>query len=130
VWADVFRATGGFNEEYRAAEDLEWSWRTQLSSYTLGFAPDAVVHYRYRTSTKGIARQAFLSGTVSARLYRDYRGSGLGRRSMRRAARTWMWLVVRLPDVFVADRRGTWVRRASETAGRLWGSIRYRVLCL
>jgi glycosyltransferase involved in cell wall biosynthesis len=130
VWADVFRATGGFNEEYRAAEDLEWSWRTQLASYSLGFAPDAVVHYRYRTSAKGIARQAFQSGIVSARLYRDYRSRGLDRRPFSRVLRTWAWLVVRLPDLFVAPRRGTWIRRASETAGRTWGSVRFRVLCL
>jgi glycosyltransferase involved in cell wall biosynthesis len=130
VWADVFRATGGFNEEYRAAEDLEWSWRTQLASYSLGFAPDAVVHYRYRTSARGIARQAFQSGIVSARLYRDYRNRGLDRRPLGRVLRTWAWLVVRIPDLFVASRRGTWVRRASETMGRTWGSVRFRVLCL
>ena len=130
VWADVFDHTGGFNEEYPQAHDVEWSWRAQLASFTLGYAPEAVVHYRYRSDPRGIARQAYLSGLDTARLYRDYHGEGMPRRPLRRVLRIWIWIVLRFPLVFSPTRRGLWIRRASEARGRLVGSIRFRVFSL
>lgn len=130
VWADVFATTGGFDEEYPQSHDVEWSWRAQLASFTLGFAPGAVVHYRYRASPRGVARQAYLSGLDSARLYRDYRSRGLRHAPLTKVLRTWGWLVVRLPYLWSPARRGIWIRRAGESAGRLAGSVRFRVLFL
>jgi glycosyltransferase involved in cell wall biosynthesis len=130
VWSAVFRQTGGFDEEYPQSHDVEWSWRAQLASFTLGFAPGAVVHYRYRTSSRDVSRQAYLSGLDSARLYRDYRARGLTRMPITHALRIWGWLVARLPYLLSPARRGVWVRRAGEAAGRLSGSVRFRVLFL
>lgn len=130
VWASVFRETGGFNEEYPAAEDVEWSWRAVLASFTLGFADRAVVHYRYRSSPLAAARQGYNSAIGSARLYRDYRSLGLKRAPFTRSLRTLVWLVARLPYLFSPARRGIWMRRAGETAGRVSGSIRFHVLFL
>jgi glycosyltransferase involved in cell wall biosynthesis len=130
VWARVFAETGGFDEEYPQSHDVEWSWRAQLASFTLGFAPGAVVHYRYRASARGVYRQAYLSGLDSARLYRDYRSRGLHHPPLLRALRTWAWIVVRLPYLLTPERRGLWIRRAGESAGRLAGSIRFCVLFL
>ena len=128
VWTSVFRSTAGFNEEYPQAHDVDWSWRLQLSSYTLGFAPDAVVHYRYRATWRGVARQAYVSGVDAARLYRDYRDRGLERRPLRKSLRTWVWLAARLPYLISVERRGIWMRRAGEAAGRLVGSVRFGVV--
>jgi glycosyltransferase involved in cell wall biosynthesis len=130
VWADVYKRTGGFREEYPQAHDVEWSWRAQLSSYTLGFAPNAVVQYRYRATMRGVARQAYLSGLDSARLYRDYRGFGMQRPALRGAARTWLWIVARMPYLAARSRRGIWMRRAAEAFGRARGSARFRVVFL
>jgi GT2 family glycosyltransferase len=128
VWADVFRAVGGFDETYRASEDVDFSWRAQLAGFTLGFAPDAVVHYRYREDPRGVARQAYLSGISYTRLYHDYRDRGMPLPPPARAARRWAWLVVRSPYLLSPGRRGVWIRRAGETAGRVRGSFRYRVV--
>ena len=68
VWADVYATYRWFDEAYPQAHDVEWSWRAQLAGFTLGFAPDAIVHYRYRSTIRGVARQAYLSGLDSARL--------------------------------------------------------------
>jgi len=130
VWAAVYEQTGGFNEEYPQAHDVDWSWRAQLASFTLGYAPDAVVHYRYRTTVGGVARQAYLSGLDSARLYRDYRAQGMPPARIRRAARTWLWIGARLPYLASQSRRGIWMRRAAEAWGRLRGSARFRVMFL
>jgi glycosyltransferase involved in cell wall biosynthesis len=130
VWATVFMATGGFDQRYRAAEDVEWSWRAQLGSYSIGFAPEAVVHYRYRASVRGIARQAFTRGFDLARLYHDYRSQGLERASLRAALRTWVWTIARLPMLVWPATRPIWIRRAAESAGRVAGSVRFGVLAL
>jgi glycosyltransferase involved in cell wall biosynthesis len=130
VWASVFDDTGGFNEDYPQSHDVEWSWRAQLSSFTLGFADGAVVHYRYRTSARGVSHQAFLSGVDAARLYRDYRSRGLRRPRLTRVLRTWAWLPSHLLYLFSPPRRGVWIRRAGEAAGRVAGSMQFRVLFL
>lgn len=130
VWAAVFRETGGFDEQYPQSHDVEWSWRAQLASFTLGFAPGAVVHYRYRTSPRGVWRQAYLSGLDEARLYRDYRSKGLRRSPFTRTLRTWAWLLARVPYLVDPARRGIWMRRAGEAWGRVAGSVRFRVLFL
>ncbi len=130
VWATVFARTGGFNEGYPQSHDVDWSWRAQLDSFTLGFAPGAVVHYRYRTSVRGVGRQAYLSGIDAARLYRDFRDRGLRRRSVRRTLHTWAWLLARSPYLLSPDRRPIWVRRGGEALGRVSGSIRFRVVFL
>jgi glycosyltransferase involved in cell wall biosynthesis len=130
VWADVYKRTGGFREDYPQAHDVEWSWRAQLASFTLGFADDAVVRYRYRPTLRGVARQAYLSGLDSARLYRDYSARGMSRPRLRRSLRVWLWLVIRLPYLGSRTRRGIWVRRAGEAWGRLRGSARFRVVFL
>jgi hypothetical protein len=86
-----------------------------------------VVHYRYRTSPRGIARQAYVSGLDSARLYRDYRRYGMPPIPLRRSLRTWAWLVIRSSFLLSPVKRGIWVRRAGEALGRLSGSLRLRV---
>lgn len=130
VWADVYAGTGGFDEDYPQAHDVEWSWRAQLAGHTLGFAADAVVHYRYRATVRGVARQAYLSGLDSARLYRDFRSRGMRRPRLVRSLRVWAWLVARSPYLASATQRGVWVRRAGEAWGRVRGSARFRVMFL
>jgi hypothetical protein len=65
------------------------------------------------------------------RLYRDFRQHGVPRKRLRGSLRSWLWLVVHVPDLVVSpQRRGIWVRRAAFSWGRLRGSMRYRVICL
>src|SRR5262249_18296557 len=130
VRANVFEKVGGVRPEYRASEDIDWSWRAQLQSYTLGLAPEAVVHYRYREAPRAIARQGFAAGVSSARLYRDYRDQGLRHAPTGHVVRRWLWLVLRAPYILSPLRRGLWVRRAAEAAGRMTGSVRFRVIAL
>jgi glycosyltransferase involved in cell wall biosynthesis len=131
VWADVLTALGGFNEAYPEEQDVELSWRAQLSSLRLGFAPDAVVHCRYRTRWADNALHAYRIGYQQPHLYRDFRVHGLPR------SRPWRFpllvgsLLTRAPAVAMTPaRRNGWVRRAFEQLGRLAGCARYRVLYL
>ena len=147
IWADVLRELGGWSSEYEAGgEDTELSWRAQLAGYQLGFAPDAVVYYRYRSGLWETARQAYAIGVHCEQILRDFtvlrdgsyngdgravvdhvdngEGSALGR-AVARAA----WLVTRLPYLAGSRRhRGRWISIAAEYLGRLAGAVRYRLL--
>jgi len=137
IWADVLRDLGGWSSEYEAGgEDTELSWRAQLAGYRLGFARDAVVHYRYRSGIWQTARQAYKIGVNCERILRDFGsladtnpdgeggGSALGRALGRTA-----WLATRLPYLAGSRRhRGQWVSVAAEYLGRLRGATRYRLL--
>lgn len=132
VRAEVLRSLGGWREEYeRGGTDVEMSWRAQLASYRLRFAPNAVVHYRHRASMRALAYQYYRYGRAEPQLYRDFRDRGVPRKSVAGAVRNWLWLLVHLPDFAVSPRaRGVWVRRAAFSAGRIAGSIRFQVVCL
>jgi cellulose synthase/poly-beta-1,6-N-acetylglucosamine synthase-like glycosyltransferase len=147
IWADVLRDLGGWSSEYEAGgEDTELSWRAQLAGYRLGFAPDAVVSYRYRSGLWETARQAYAIGVNCEQILRDFtvlrdgshysdrraavdqaddgEGSALGR-AVGRAA----WLATRLPYLAGSRRhRGQWISVAAEYLGRLNGAARYRLL--
>lgn len=130
VWTDVYHRVGGLSDDYIQSHDVEFSWRAQLAGFDLGFAPGAVVHYRYRDTMKGIARQAYVSGLDAAQLYRDFRDAGLRRDSPAAMARGWLWLLARLPWLADRRRRGTYVRRAATLGGKVVGSVRFRVAYL
>lgn len=129
IWRSVLDDVGGWNEGYRAQTDAELSWRVQLASYRLGFAPDAVVRYRFRASLRALARQGFRSGVAEAQLYHDFRARGLRRDRPARILRTWVWLVLVLPKLVRSrERRGKWMERLAQRSGRLVGSVRHCVV--
>jgi glycosyltransferase involved in cell wall biosynthesis len=147
IWADVLHELGGWSSDHEdGGEDVELSWRAQLAGYRLGFAPDAVVQYRYRTGLRETARQAYGIGVTGEKILRDFAflraddrppdgtldgdqagddGGGALRRALGRAA----WLAARLPYLAGPRRhRGLWISVGAEYAGRLSGAVRYRVV--
>ena len=137
IWADVLSDLGGWSSEYEAGgEDTELSWRAQLAGYRLGFARDAVVHYRYRSGIWQTARQAYKIGVNCERILRDFvflrdgdgHGDGGGSASGRALGRA-AWLATRLPYLAGSRRhRGQWISVAAEYLGRFSGAGRYRLL--
>ena len=130
VWADVYQTVGGLDIDYPQAHDVEFSWRAQLGGFDLGHASDAVVHYRYRSTVKGVAKQAYLTGYDAVQLYRDYRASGARRPSSRESLRRWFASVLRIPLLLVPGQRIASVRLLANNAGRLAASVKFRVLFL
>jgi hypothetical protein len=106
-------------------------WEAQLRGGRLAFAPDALVHQRYRGSLSAFARQYFNYGRGDAWLYRRFRASGMPATPLAEARARWRALVVGAPAAARCPaERGRWVQRAALTAGRLAGSVRYRALFL
>jgi glycosyltransferase involved in cell wall biosynthesis len=132
VRASVLRSVGGWDENYaQGCNDVEMSWRIQLSGRPLVFVPDALIAYRYRSTLRGLALQAYRRGLAEPQLYRDYRPRGVPRRPYWRGIAGAVRVVVALPTVLRAGRpRARWVIWAATLAGRARGSVRHRTLYL
>jgi glycosyltransferase involved in cell wall biosynthesis len=130
VWREVVVWLGGWHEGYRGGhDDVEFTWRAHLAGYRLGFAPDAVVHYRLRTDPAGFARQMSTYTRTYVRLFKEYRPAGLRHRPWGEVIKSWGWVLVHLPDLILDEsHRLAWIRVAARNAGLLWGSLTNRVL--
>ncbi len=128
VQRDDALAIGGWDEDYVAGgDDVDFSWRIQLAGHHIGFAPDALVHYRYRADLKGTARQARAYARCEARLLAQYadRGAHAYRPSRTRIELSWLRHNVR--DLVTSEAsRGRWIYKASTVAGRLSGAVSER----
>ncbi|MGW0562182.1 glycosyltransferase [Streptomyces sp. NPDC003016] len=129
VRREVWERLGGFDESYtRSCDDVEFFWRVQLAGEELAFVPEAVVHYRLRSSLREIVRQSYRYGRSHPELYRAFRAAGM---PASKAGSPWWWLLAHLVDpLLTADRRAAWLARAALRCGRLVGSVRCRVLYL
>ncbi len=59
----VWERLGGFDETYvRGGTETEFFWRLQLEGFSLVEVPDALVHYRMRSSFKAGVRQMYIWG--------------------------------------------------------------------
>ena len=133
IWGDTMAALGGWNVDFDrpGGDDVDLCWRAQLNSYSLGFAPEAVVHYRYRTSMKALAKQHFGYGAAEPRLYKTFKESGFRREPPRTVVGIYVRILKDIPYLFTRPQmRGIWVRKVAHTLGRIVGSIKNRVIFL
>ena len=129
IHAEVFQAVGGFDTEFAYSEDADFGWRVQLAGFPLEYVPEAVTHWRHRTSAWASARQVHRFAQSHALLYQRYRDRGARRRTLKQVAGSYVFLVTRLPFLAMSEyRRGSWLVVAAANLGRLDGSIRYRVI--
>jgi glycosyltransferase involved in cell wall biosynthesis len=127
----VFQQLEGFREDYRVGEDVEISWRAQLRGLRFTYAPDAVVHYRFRTGLRAMLRQYVGYGTIGPQLYRDFRDTGMPASGVGASLGLWTRLVALLPIAIWSPRaRGDVLRRLAFRLGRLRGSVQTHVLYL
>lgn len=128
----VWDAIGGWKEDYEhGGDDVDFSWRAQLAGYRIAFAPDAVVHYRRRSTLNGLAAQVYNYAQADVRLYREYRAAGARRPPLRSTVGSFAYLVTRLPYLAMSERRrGMWVVVASTVGGHVVGSWTNRTLYL
>lgn len=126
----TFEQVGGYDRRFVANQDADLSWRLQYAGHEPQFVPDAVVHYRYRSSLATIFRQERRYGRYSALLYREHRAHGLPRRRPVSTLRGWAELLVAVLGVATPPGRARLVTRAGSVLGRAEGSLRYRVLYL
>lgn len=128
VRRDDALSVGGWDEDYVAGgDDVDFAWRIQLAGHRIGFAPDALVHYRYRADLRGTARQARAYARCEARLLAQYADRGASPYRPSRTRIELSWLRHNLRDLFRSEAsRGRWIYKASTVAGRLGGAVRVR----
>jgi GT2 family glycosyltransferase len=114
---------GGFDESLVNGSDVELSHRFWRQGVPLHFAPDAVVAYRYRDTTKGLYRQARNYARAKALLAARFRAEGT---ALPRtwSVRRWLWLVRNLPLLRTAAGRARWVWVAGGCVGEVQGGWR------
>lgn len=120
VRRDLVDRIGPFDETIDAGEDVEFSYRAGRAGVEPRYAPDAVVHYRYRTTLGGLWRQGRAYGRVRAVLSRRFTADGLALPppSNGRAA---LGLVRRLPACVSRAGRANWVFAAGGLVGAVGG---------
>lgn len=108
---------GGFDETFLIGCDIEIAIRAWRANVQLAWAPEAIVHYRLRSSPGELYRQARLYGRARKRFAAlvpdatDHRE--LRRKRVRRAA----WLARHLGDAFDAHGRSKWMWVAGQVVG-------------
>jgi glycosyltransferase involved in cell wall biosynthesis len=126
---DLFVRLGGFDLALRCCEDADLTIRAQSTGPSLGWTKDAVVLNARRSSLPSAAKQFFRYGYYDARLLRKLRGVALEPRGPWRMLRPYVVLALTPYRLLAARRRWSWVINASQRAGRLVGSVRFRVFC-
>ncbi len=128
VTRGAFDAVGGFDEDLWYLCDTDFCFRAQLAGYPLRFVREAVVHYRYRQSMRGLFDQAAHWAEGNVLLYKRYRPTGTSDTGR------WLTWVRRWRDVAgIARRRPTRANRAKLSwmigwqVGLLRGALRQRV---
>jgi GT2 family glycosyltransferase len=129
IRADRFHELGGFDESYtRGGDETELFWRLQLAGHEVRFVTDAVVFYRERTTMADLWRQFFHYGKQDPHLFRDFRSAGMPAHGIGAGLREWGHLTALAPRYLsTAAGRRQWVRSTARRAGRVAGSVQYRV---
>ena len=128
---ETFLRLGAWDEQLAHCEDVDFSWRAQLSGAHLHFADGAVIHYRYRRSVWGVFTQMRRYKAAEVRLYVRYRSAGAQRSGVGEALGRFWWILSRGPYVVLGlEHRMVWWAVAGTIVGRVQGSLRNRVLYL
>ncbi|MST33678.1 glycosyltransferase [Acidimicrobiaceae bacterium USS-CC1] len=113
---EVLNAVGGWPERYLGGgEDTALCWRAQLAGYTLGYAPRAVMQYRYRRGFGAHVKQQFHYGRQAAVVSRDF--AELDDMPVAPIMRTLGWLAVNVGLLAKPESRGGWMGVAARRAG-------------
>jgi GT2 family glycosyltransferase len=123
----AFEEMDGFAEDLMTGEDVDLSWRLQLSRHRFVLNVDAVVARRDRQGLKAVFNRYTEYGRCGPILYRRFRVDGL-RRDLVVAAKTWVWLGLSVPRLCRSEFRRRWATIAGWRSGCLVESIRQRVL--
>jgi glycosyltransferase involved in cell wall biosynthesis len=126
----AFTRVGGFDERLRFGEEIDLSWRLQLAGCELHFEPEALVHYRLRSSPREVWRQRVRWGMSEVASYKRFRRWGVPREPISDVLTDYLGLARRVRALRSANGRWRWLRDAGRRWGHIRGSIRYGVLFL
>jgi GT2 family glycosyltransferase len=121
---------GGFDEAMvPAGEDMDFCWRAQYAGAEIQFVPEALTHYRFRSSARDFYRQGRNYGIGNVLVYRKHRPLGLPpvSRPVRTGARAWLGILKQGMLFPSRVHRARFLWHLGWRTGMLRGSLRYRV---
>jgi glycosyltransferase involved in cell wall biosynthesis len=133
IWRTVFDAIGGFDEAFgTGADDVDFSLLAQARGFRIGFARDAVVHYRFKDEIRSFVRQSYSYALGHAHLYAKHAASGtFPRQSRGLRCRLLIRQIRHLADgVSIGDAAARWklAARAAWLAGSVRGLVKYHAI--
>jgi glycosyltransferase involved in cell wall biosynthesis len=126
----VWDITGPLNDGYFPVADQEFSFRCWMNGIDIVGLPDAVVHYRYRSSMRDLWRQGFAYGSHRPIIARLVKESGRASAPKLAGWKSWALLIVKLPTVYSREGRAAWVWILANRLGQVVGSVRERTVML
>ena len=126
---------GGWDERLHRGEDVELCWRLVAKGHSLQIVDDAIVLWRSPPTLVAAMRRQFLAGSCTPAIGAALEERGITpsmlRRPLSAVARHWGSLALRIPGLmFSSSYRHTWLIDVAGQAGRAYGSLRHRRLCL
>lgn len=128
-WATVYRHLDGMDNRFATSQDVEFSWRAQLSGFSFGFSNEQLVAYRLRNEIRPLVRQAHNLGYGFAKLQGIYREQGCPPVKIRRVLYWWSLLLLGnplVPSFITGISRGQWLRAVAAHIGEIRGGFEYR----
>jgi GT2 family glycosyltransferase len=119
LWEEL----GGFDEEFRGLEDIEFSLRAAVAGVDPVLVPEARVGYRYRTGLGPLWRQGMFYGRGRRELDRRARSLGLEGLPRWSGTKSWLWLVRHLPDLASRCGRHAWTWVLANRVGAARGVL-------
>jgi len=130
VRREVWATTGPLRESFFPVADQEFSLRCWLHGIDIVGLPDAIVHYRYRDTARVLWRQGFAYGSHRPWIARLLADAGKPTPPRFAGWKSWLMLVVKLPNIATRRGRATWIWIAGNRFGQIVGSVRYRIVML
>ena len=114
----VLDTVGGFDESLSAGEDIEFSYRCWRAGINLAYAESAIVHYRYRTTLRGLWNQGIAYGRVRPVLRRRFSSDGIAV-PPGDSARACIGIFKRMPSLLSGKGRANWVFNTAGVIGEI-----------
>lgn len=127
----TWEATGRFREDIvGAVDDIEFCLRLWTRKVEIGFAPDALIHYRYRAEPSALWRHGRFYGKGKPLICKTLHAAHLPTPSRFAGWKSWALLVLWAPRLFTLEGRAAWCWVAGNRIGQLEGCWHYRTFWL
>jgi glycosyltransferase involved in cell wall biosynthesis len=130
----VFDALNGFDQNFArgGSDDMDFCLRAHAEGFTMGYAPEALVHYQLRGTAREHAKQLFYYARGTEHLYAKLRALGQlpefpPRTRWNQSALRGVRLVLAIPECRSAEGRDRYMVRAAQFAGGLAGLWQYQL---
>lgn len=119
----VWELVGGYDEDFRGLEDIEFSLRAAAAGVTPVYVSAAIVDYRYRAGVGPLWRQGWFYGRGRAELRSRARALELPVPTRVAGLKSWIWLVVQAPQLRSRSGRYAWTWVLANRLGALAGAL-------